>query len=87
MLKTSLKAALLASCFIGVIAAAEAQTSLLPLPPVTAYSVTGTYAETYLPPPLRYQAASYVPTEPEAFPNESDEMGYSSGATENPHSP
>ncbi len=82
MLKTSLKSALLASCSIGMISAAAAQTSVRQLPPVTAHSVEGTY----LPPQLHYEVAGYLPTEPEAFANESDEKGYCSGATENPHS-
>ena len=43
-------------------------------------------AGTYLPPDLRYEVAAYLPTEPEAFVNESDEKGYCSGAPENPYS-
>ena len=82
MLKISLKAALLASCSIGVAGAATAQTLVRQLPPVTANSI----AATTLPPELRYQVAAYLPTEPEAFVNESDEKGYCSGATENPYS-
>jgi hypothetical protein len=82
MLKISLKAALLASCSIGTVGAATAQTLVRQLPPVTANSI----AATTLPPELRYQVAAYLPTEPEAFVNESDEKGYCSGATENPYS-
>ncbi len=82
MLKISLKAALLASCSIGTVGAATAQTLVRQLPPVTANSI----AATTLPPELRYQVAAHLPTEPEAFVNESDEKGYCSGATENPYS-
>ncbi len=80
--KISLKAALLASCSIGMAGAAVAQTSVRQLPPVTANSGAGTY----LPPDLRYEVAAYLPTEPEAFANELDEKGYCSGAPENPYS-
>ena len=81
MLKLSLTAALFAS--IGMIGTAPAQTNVRLLPPVTAAAEI--YPGAYLPPDRRYETAAFLPTEPESFPNESDEMGYCSGATENPH--
>ena len=71
MLKTSLKAALLASCSLGLVGTSAAQTLVRQLPPVTANSS----AATTLPPDLRYQVAAYLPTEPEAFVDQSDGKG------------
>lgn len=82
MLKLSLTAALFAS--IGMVGAAGAQTNVRLLPPVTAAAEI--YPGAYLPPDRRYEAAAFLPMEPEAFPSELDEMGYCSGATENPRS-
>ena len=81
MLKLSLTAALFAS--IGMIGTAAAQTNVRLLPPVTAAAEI--YPGAYLPPDRRYETAAFLPTEPESFLNELDEMGYCSGATENPH--